>query len=177
MRAGTLLPAPKPIGDFGLTDQDGKPYTLAALRGHWTFVAIGYTSCPDVCPTTMATFSAIVRKLGEGQGRHPTPRFLLISVDPERDGPERLAQYVRYFNPAFLGATGPHEQLKALTAQLGAMYARVQDEGSAMSYLVDHSATIFLLDPQARLVAVFSAPQDPLAMAADFATIARHTKS
>jgi len=172
MRAATLLPAPKPISDFHLMDQDAKPLILADLRGHWTFVAIGYTSCPDVCPTTMATFSAIARKLGEGETGQPMPKFLLISVDPERDSPERIAQYVRYFNPAFLGATGPHEQLKALTAQLGALYAREQDKGSAMGYLVDHSATIFLVDPQARLTAVFSPPQDPLAVAADFETIA-----
>lgn len=171
LRAGTLLPTPKVLKGFSLVDQDAKPYGSEDLRGHWTFIAFGYTSCPDVCPTTMATFAALAGRLSGEEGAPPA-RFLLISVDPERDDPARLAQYVRYFDPGFLGATGSHEQLRGLAGQLGVLYERVEGADTAMGYLVDHSASILLLDPQVRLAAIFGTPHDPRAMAEDFAVIA-----
>lgn len=171
MKAATLLSAPKPLAGFELVDQDARPYGQAQLEGRWTFVSFGYTSCPDVCPTTMATFTALDRLLIEQHGDSAAD-FLFVSVDPERDTPERLSQYVRYFNPRFLGATGTHERLRGLTGQLGVLYARVEGEDTAMSYLVDHSAAILLLDPKARLAAIFSVPHDIGAMAEDFGAIA-----
>jgi protein SCO1/2 len=119
----------------------------------------------------MAAVKAVADQV-EGAGTIPPPRFLLISVDPERDTPERLAQYLRRFDPEFPGATGTREDLRALTAQLGALYGRDENSGGAKDYLVDHSGTVFLLDPEARLTAAFSPLQDPQAMAADFALIA-----
>lgn len=171
MKAATLLPSPKPLTPFELVDQDALPYGTDRLTGHWTFVSFGYTSCPDVCPTTMAAFDALARRL-DAAGAGQTAEFLFVSVDPERDPPRRLAQYVRYFNPSFLGATGSHDQLRSLTRQLGVLYARAEGQDTAMSYLVDHSASVLLLDPKARLAAIFSAPHDVDAMAADFADIA-----
>ena len=174
-QAGTLLPQPRALADFSLTDQDGRPFSLANLRGHWTFLAIGYTSCPDICPMTLATLDALegaIAKEYPREGGQSHAQFLFISVDPERDTPERLAQYVRYFNPDFLGATGDDAQLRALAAQLGVLYARVDGQDTAMGYLMDHSASILLLDPQGRLTAVFSAPHDADRMAADFISIA-----
>jgi len=173
MRAATLLPHPKPLAPFTLEDQDGKPFTRESLKGRWTFASIGYTSCPDVCPTTMATFNALARELGPEEAQ-PAAEFLFVSVDPERDTPERLAQYVRWFNPNIRGATGSHEELQALTRQLGIMYARAEQQDTAMGYLVDHSASIVLLDPEARLAAIFSGPHDTGAMAADFGTITKY---
>ncbi|MEA3276366.1 MAG: SCO family protein [Pseudomonadota bacterium] len=170
LKAGTLLPQPKPLQPFALTDQDGSPFSLDDLRGRWTFVSFGYTSCPDVCPTIMATFNALDGLL-RADTAEPPADFLFVSVDPERDPPERLSQYVRYFNPSFLGATGEHDALRALTSQLGILYARVDNQDSAMGYLVDHSASILLIDPQSRLAAIFSTPHDPKAMAEDFAAI------
>lgn len=175
LEQGTLLARPRPLADFVLTDQDGRPFSLANLRGAWTFLAIGYTHCPDVCPTTLATFDAIDREIGRttsSSGIGPRPRFLFISVDPGRDTPERLAQYVRFFNPDFLGATGEESQLRALAAQLGLLYVRVEGEDTAMGYLMDHSASILLVDPQGRLAAIFSAPQNAGRMASDFLRIA-----
>lgn len=170
LRAGTLLSSPKPLADFALTDQDGAPLSADSLRGSWTFVAFGFTACPDVCPTTMANFAALSDRLTEAGA--PAARFLFVSVDPDRDTPEGIGQYVRYFNPAFLGATGSHEALRALTGQLGVLYARAPQQDTAMGYLVDHSASILLLDPQVRLAAIFSTPHRPDDMAADFAAIA-----
>ena len=168
----TVLPQPRPLADFRLVDQDGAPFTLEALRGQWTFLAIGYTHCPDICPTTLATFAAIASGLGGGgEGRAPT-RFLFVSIDPGRDTPERLAQYVRYFDPGFLGATGEDAQLRAFAAQLGLAYAKVEGQDTALGYLMDHSASILLVDPDGRLAAIFSAPHDSARMALDFMAIA-----
>ncbi len=188
LEEGTLLPQPRPLADFALTDQDGRPFSLANLRGGWTFLAIGYTHCPDICPMTLATFDAIDRQIAQsgtqsgaqsGAGRRveARPRFLFVSVDPGRDTPERLAQYVRYFNPGFLGATGEEAQLRALTAQLGLLYVRVEGQDTAMGYLMDHSASILLVDPRGRLTAIFSAPHDAAGMASDFLTIAANHQS
>jgi protein SCO1/2 len=170
LEAGTFLPKPKALKPFTLIDQNGKPFTLDNLRGHWTFLAIGYTSCPDICPTTLATFRALSRQITP-TGAKPAAQFVFVSVDPGRDTPERLAQYVHYFAPAFLGATGSDRSLQALTGQLGLPYARVEEKGSALGYLMDHSAAIVLIDPWARYIAIFSSPHDPKAMAADFAAI------
>jgi protein SCO1/2 len=180
LEEGTLLPRPRPLADFALTDQDGRPFTLANLRGAWTFLAIGYTHCPDVCPLMLATFGAVERQIDKDAPDRKVkarPHFLFISVDPQRDTPERLAQYVRYANPEFIGATGEDAQLKALTAQLGLLYTRVEVKDSAMGYLMDHSASMLLVDPQGRLTAIFSAPQNPAGMASDFLTIAANHHS
>jgi protein SCO1/2 len=170
LQAGTALPRPKPLAPFALIDQDGRELTEASLRGKWTFAAIGYTTCPDICPITMATFVTLHRQIAApGQG----PQFLLISVDPERDTPERLAQYVRHFDPGFRAATGSEAGLSALTRDLGGLYARVEDPKSALGYTMDHSASIYLIDPAGRLAAIFSPPHDPFMMARDFATLAQ----
>jgi protein SCO1/2 len=162
------------LADFALVDQDGQPFSLANLRGRWTFLAIGYTHCPDVCPTTLATFAAVQGRIAalssKGEAVAPS-QFLFISVDPERDSPERLAHYVRYFDPAFLGATGDDAQLRVLVAQLGLLYAKVEDQDTAMGYLVDHSAWILLVDPEGRLTAIYMPPHDPERIAADFFSI------
>jgi protein SCO1/2 len=168
LRSGTLLPSPRPLQPFALTAHDGRPFDLERLRGHWTFLAIGYTHCPDVCPTTLATFDAIAKKVAAS--RTP-PQFVFVSVDPERDTPEQLGRYVTWFNPAFVGATGPEPALRGLTTQLGLPYAKAEGNNTTLGYLVDHSATIMLIDPLARLAAIFSAPHDPVAMAQDFTTI------
>lgn len=170
--AATLLPEPRLLADFRLVDQDGAPFTREALRGQWTFLAIGYTHCPDICPTTLATFDAIASGIGTGAGERAPARFLFVSIDPGRDTPERLAQYVRYFNPEFLGATGEEVQLRAFAAQLGLAYAKVEGEDTALGYLMDHSGSILLIDPEGRLTAIFSAPHDSALMALDFLAIA-----
>jgi protein SCO1/2 len=170
LKSGTLLPQAKPLQPFFLTDQDGKPFSLASLRGHWTFLVIGYTSCPDVCPTLMATYKSI-DQLITPEGARPAADFLFVSVDPGRDTPDQLRKYVRYFNPRFLAATGPDEALRALTGQLGLLYRRVEGEKTSLGYLIDHSASMLLIDPDAALSAIFSSPQDPQLVADDFATI------
>ncbi len=177
LQQGTLLPQPRTLAPFALTDQDGRGYNNANLLGHWTFVAFGYTSCPDVCPMMLATLAAVDRALADQAEGEGTPaEVLFVSVDPERDTPERLGKYIRHFNPRFIGATGSDVQLKALAAQLGVMFARVEGEKTALGYLMDHSASILLIDPEGRFAAVFSTPHDAKKIAADFLKLKRdHT--
>lgn len=178
LQQATLLPQPRALAPFALTDQDGKGFGNAQLLGHWTFVMFGYTSCPDVCPMTLATLAAVDRVLADqAEGEDPTAEFLFVSVDPERDNPERLGKYVRHFNPRFIGATGSDVQLRALAAQLGVMFARVEGQDTALGYLMDHTASVLLIDPSGRLSAVFSAPHDAQRIAADFLTINRNHRS
>jgi protein SCO1/2 len=168
LTAGTLLPQRRTLTPFALTDTDGIPFDQAALQGRWTLLAFGYASCPDVCPLLLQSFRDMQRRLAERQ-LGDAVRFVFVSVDPERDDLPRLKEYVRYFNPAFVGATGPHAELQRLTRQLGVMYQRAPGEESALGYLVDHTASMLLIDPQARLTALFSTPHDAVAIAADIA--------
>jgi len=176
LKAATLLSEPKRLEDFVLTDQDSRPLDRESLKGRWTFVAFGYTHCPDICPTLMATFDTLEKELAKSPGE-PQPNFLFVSVDPERDTPERIGEYVGYFNPRIRGATASHEVLRPLTAQLGILYQRSDNQNTAMGYLVDHSASILLLDPQARLSAIFGMPHNPQTMAEDFRIIRSHSES
>ncbi|MCP5151082.1 MAG: SCO family protein [Ectothiorhodospiraceae bacterium] len=153
-----LWPSPKAIAPFSLVDQDGKPFDVERLRGQWTVMFFGYTHCPDVCPTTLSTLAAVHDALASG-GDAERLAVIMVSVDPARDTPERLGQYVRFFGKDFIGVTGPLPDVDVLTRQLGILYVHHQPEASG-GYLVDHSAGILLVDPQARLVGLFSPPHE-----------------
>lgn len=176
LKVTTLLPQPKPLEDFALVAQDDQTLARDDLKGRWTFLAFGYTHCPDVCPTMMATFDALEQELAKSSAE-PQPDFLFVSVDPERDTPQRVGEYAGYFNPRIKGATASHEVLRPMTGQLGILYQRAEGQDTAMGYLVDHSASMLLLDPEARLSAIFGAPHNPKMMADDFRTISTHGQS
>ena len=167
---GTLLPDGKPIGDFQLTDHRGQPFTLNNLKGNWTFAFFGYTHCPDVCPTTLSLLNSVAQRL---QPSGENVRFVMVTVDPERDTPEKLGKFVTYFNGDFTGVSGDEAALQGLTKQLGIMYMRVNEETNPASYLVDHSAGVFLFDPDGRYHAVFTPPLTVDAIATDFLAMAR----
>ncbi|MDR3416243.1 MAG: SCO family protein [Nevskia sp.] len=154
IRSGTLLERPRPVPDFALTGSDGKPFTKADLLGHWDVVYVGYTHCPDVCPTTLALLKAVAAGLGDDRKRL---RVVFLSIDPERDTPETLAQYTHYFNPDFLAATGSNEQLDALGSKLGFVYQKVPGE-TPQSYLMDHSSALILIDPKGEVAGYLTPP-------------------
>ena len=165
---GILREAPAALPDFELRDHNGAAFGRAELHGRWTLLFFGYTSCPDICPTTMLTLrelAAELRRRGD-----PLPQVVLVSVDPARDGAEQLARYVAHFDPAFVGATGSDDQLRALAVPVGAMYER-DAPGADGAYQVAHSASIFLVDPEARALAAFSPPHQPATIADQLATI------
>jgi protein SCO1/2 len=166
----THFPQPREIAPFELVEHTGKAFTHKDLEGRWSFVFFGYTHCPDVCPTTLSTLNSVAGKL---EGQADTPRFIFISVDPERDTPETLGQYVSYFNGDFIGVTGNPDELGRLTQQLGILYMRVKDPGEAENYLVDHSASVLLFDPDGRFHALFSPPLDATDIARDFTRLSQ----
>lgn len=162
----TLLSTPRPLPPFQLTDVRGAPLDNSHLAGQWTFVFFGYTHCPDICPTTLLTLKQVHDRLA-GQA---DPHFLFVSLDPQRDTPEILGDYVRHFDPAFLGASGERAVLDALTTALAVPYTFSGDVASG-DYVVNHTATLLLIDPQARLIARFATTQPAEAIAAAFLRI------
>jgi protein SCO1 len=165
----TLLAPPRPLPPLALVDQDNRPFAVDRLRGRWTFVFFGFTSCPDVCPLTMAAL-AETSKLLANVPEKLRPQVVMISVDPERDTPERLAGYVHGFDPAFIGATGTKTAIDELAQRMGVLVAKRPLEGG--SYSVDHSTSVFLIDPDGALRALFSAPHTPQLIAEDYRRIA-----
>lgn len=126
------------------------PFSLAQLdEDQLAVLFFGYTYCPDVCPMSMAVMRQVMQGLDEAQRRRVVP--VMISVDPERDTLERLAQYVGFFGEDFIGATGSEAQLAELAARYGVVYRRVETPESAMPYTVDHSSSLYLVDRQGRI--------------------------
>ena len=148
-RAPLELAAPPTGGDFTLDSAAG-PVRLSDLRGQAVLIYFGYTACPDICPTNLVSIAHALRTLQPAE--LDRTRVLFVSVDPERDDPERLAGYVAYFHPNVLGLTGTPEQVAEVARRYGAAYRRVDDTGSAMGYLIDHSAFTAVVDPSGRLV-------------------------
>ncbi len=159
--AGFVYPEPKTISPFKLAEHDGSSFDLEALRGKWSFVYFGYTYCPDVCPTTLAELGRVQKSLEEA-GLDAGNQYFFVSVDAQRDTPQRLAQYVAFFNKKFVGATGTDEALTKFTQEAGVVYSFPQGR-KGKNYAVDHSSTVALstvalFDPNARLAAVFTSP-------------------
>ena len=159
---GSLWPDPQPLPEFQLTDHLGNAFGLDQLRGHWTLIFFGYTSCPDICPTTMMTLATMVAELEKTAA--VAPNVVLVSVDPDRDDSAALAQYVAYFNQDFLGVSGEESQLHNFVLKMGAMYSR-GETGPEGGYDMAHSASVFLVDPKARKFGMFSPPHIPELMA------------
>lgn len=155
----TLFPAPKPLAAFTLTDHENRAFDLSRLKGKWSFLFFGYTHCPDVCPTTLATLVRARENIARSASGAKDVQFVFISVDPNRDTAGKLGQYVTYFDTSFLGVTGDDAQLGNLAGQLGAAYQLAITPG-AENYPVYHTTAVFLVDPRARYHAVFAPPLD-----------------
>lgn len=171
-----LWPEPKPLPDFTLTDHMNRPLTRDAFLGQWTFLFFGYTSCPDVCPTTLAILQNVADQLEAATGALTPTGYVFVSVDPPRDTPERLAAYVRHFHPKFIGASGAENAIAALARELYILYERA-DSRSADDYDINHTASILLIDPQARLFGKFSPPHNPAEMVNQFNQLRAHYRS
>ena len=150
-----VLPAPNPVPAFSLVDQHGKPADQSVFEGQWDLVFFGFTHCPDICPTTLQVLAA-ARAALEEQGQSPLPRIVLVSVDPERDSPEIMAEYVSYFGDGNLGITGTLEEVSKLTSGLGIYFKKQPSDGN--NYNVDHSAAVLLINPDGGFHALFGGP-------------------
>ncbi|HRQ65626.1 MAG TPA: SCO family protein [Xanthomonadaceae bacterium] len=167
VREALLYPQPRALPDFELTRADGTPFTQADWRGRWNLVFIGFTHCPDICPTTLATLREVEAAFEPDQA----PQVIFVSVDPERDQPQQLATYARFFSERFVAATGAHDALTPFTRSLGMVYMSTPLDGG--DYTVDHSASIAIIDPQGRLFGVFRAPHSRDGMVADLKRLMR----
>ncbi|MEH6384608.1 MAG: protein SCO1/2 [Colwellia sp.] len=164
----TVLPKPehalyyqqaREIKPFQLTDHHNQAFTKENLANKWSWVFFGYTSCPDVCPTTLQELNFVYDDL---KAINKETQVLLVSVDPSRDTPEKLAQYIAYFNEEFIALTADHGVLFPFARNLGLMYAINGPEGDTAdqnSYLVDHSASLVLINPQGNIAAIFKPRQ------------------
>lgn len=163
--SATLLPQPRPLPALALVDQDGRPYTTDSLRGHWSLLFPGFTTCPDVCPTTLS----LLHRLNQALGAR-APQVVFLSVDPERDTAQKLKDYVHYFDPAFTAVTAPEPALAGAAQALGIAYMKVPG-ATDQDYTMDHSAALILIDPDAAIAGYFMPPLDLESMKSDLAAI------
>ena len=166
---GLLWPNPKPLSAFTLQASDGETLNLDRLQGQWAFMFFGYTYCPDVCPGTLMHMAQVLQSLRESDDAKSV-KMVFVSVDPARDTPDRLKDYVTYFDSEFIGATAEDSMLQPFTRDLGVLYVR-HDADAEGRYEVDHSVQVLLIDPQGRLVAIFQPPHDVTELAQRFRSI------
>ncbi len=166
---GTYLEPRRALPDFTLIDHQGRRFARDSLQGGWSLLFFGYTNCPDVCPTTLATLAAFEKRL-RTRGPAAVPRVVFVSVDAARDTPAQLARYVPYFDPQFLGVTAPTQAgIEALAGKLGiAVVLSPRPDGG---YTVDHSTAILVVDPQARIAAILTGPFTPASLEDDYGRI------
>ncbi len=171
LEGGEWLPRPMALPDFRLADMRGEDFTRVSLEGQWTFMFFGYTHCPDICPVTTLLLAQAAEQVRRADPRGTVPRIVFVSVDPERDTPEILRQFVAHFHPDATGATAPLAELTPFTRALGIAHRKVEVEGDPDRYLVDHSGSVLLINPQARLQAVFPWPHEADQLSSDFLLI------
>ena len=167
LASGTWLPQPKAIGDFQLTDTNGRPFTRRELAAAPSLVFFGFTHCPDTCPTTLVKLAQIARGAAV-----PGLRVLFISVDPARDTPAVLARYLQAFDPRFRGLSGDAAAITRIAGYFGVAFDRVELPGG--DYTMDHSTAVFLTDRAGRIAAIFTPPFEVAAVSADLARAAPH---
>jgi protein SCO1/2 len=168
-QAVTLFPQPRTLPPFSLRQSDGTQLASGELNGHWTLVFLGFTFCPDVCPTTL-TELAQAQNQWKSLPDSTRPRVLFVSVDPERDTPTRIGEYAHAFHPDTLAATADVPALEQFAKSLGFVFMKVPGQGfveNPEDYSMDHSSAIAVLDPQGRLTGLIRPPFKPQAIAAD----------
>jgi len=165
--AALVYPEPRAVPPFELARTDGTTFGNADLDGAWTLVFFGFTNCPDICPVTLAVFKSLEQELAAKPGA-PVVRMLFVSVDPARDDAKSLGEYVSYFSPRIVAATASDAVLEPFARSLGAVYMR---SGDGADYTVDHSSSIAVIDPHARLHALFRPPLVARDMAKDLLTL------
>lgn len=170
-RSLIAYPQPRTVADFTLQDETGTAFSLDGFRGQWSVLFFGFTSCPDICPNTLFQLQqARAKWAGEAENSR-VPGIYLVSVDPERDSPQRLMEYLEYFGPGISGLTGEPPQLQALARQLGIAFHVQDHESGDLEYSVDHSAALVLLNPEGQLFGVMTAPHDADDIAHDISLV------
>ena len=156
-RVSSLVLPPRPVSKLELIDSNERSFTALNLIDRWTFIVFGFTYCPDVCPSTLAVLTEFREALTREFADAKDVNIILVTVDPERDTPAILKQYVQHFDPRFLGLSGTDANIRNLANQLGASY-EILNRDAPDGYTVSHSASLYLIDPQARHYATYVAP-------------------
>ena len=175
LERAVLFQDPRTLPHAELAGPRGTRFGTTSLAGHWTFIFFGFVNCPDICPTTLATLASVEQSLADLPPAS-RPAVAFVSVDPARDTPEALAQYVAHFDASFEGVTGSTAAIEAWTRALGVAVI-IGPASAAGSYSVDHSAAIFLVDPEGRAAALFGTPHEAGVMARDYRRIVAARKS
>jgi len=156
---GAIYPQAKHIENFSLLNQDNETFNKNNLQGQWSLLFVGYTLCPDICPTTLTLMSEVYWELKD-QELEP-PAIIFLSIDPKRDTVDVVKKYVEYFNKDFIGLTGESKQIAQLTRNLNAVYRKAPGlEGKITEddYLMDHSSALMLINPDGDLQSILTAP-------------------
>jgi protein SCO1/2 len=170
LQAARLFPAPRELPAFSLASGKDGHIDKNSLAGHWTIVFLGFTHCPDVCPTTLADM-AKAQKIWRTLPAATRPRLLFVSVDPDRDTPAALADYARFFDADTLTATAPEPALGAFAKSLNLVYMKVPMANG--DYDMDHSSSLMLLDPQVRQAGFLRPPLEPAKIASDLIQLSK----
>ena len=167
---GAILQSPSPAQDFTLANQYGQETSLSDYQGKVVLIYFGYTTCPDVCPTTLAELRRATELLGD---RAKEVQTIMITVDPERDTPELMAEYLAHFDPSFLGLIGSSDEVAQVATYYG-VYFQKQESDSVLGYLVDHTATVMLVDQNGYLRLIFPYGTEGAAIAEDITYVLDH---
>ena len=168
LATGTLLAPVRPLADFSLIDNSGRPYGPGNLRGHWSLMFFGYTQCPDFCPSTLTMLAAVEKQLRAAKA--VAPQVIFVSLDAKRDTPAQLNRYVPNFDPEFIGLTAADQSAIEAIAKRWGIAVAIQAAANG-DYIVNHSEAIFVIDPNGNLAAVLTGPFTVDALQSDFRRI------
>jgi len=168
-----LFPQGKAFSGFQLTSHLGETWDSESFKGTYSVLFFGYSNCPDICPTTLLDMQKIDKKLQDQNVS--SPRFVFVSVDPDRDTPEVLHEYINFFNPEFYALSGDAANILSLASQLGVAYKVADHQPGDLLYDVDHAASLFILNPQGERIGLFTAPHDLELITQDLATLMEST--
>jgi protein SCO1/2 len=155
-----ILPQPATLPQFSLLDQDGAEFNTKSLRDQWSVLFFGFTHCPDICPATLQQLALARQRVLDG-GQSAFPNIVLISVDPERDTPDVMAEYIGHFGDGITGVSGSLTELRTLTTALGIFFEKSDgDNGDDGDYTVGHSAAVIVINKNAEFHALMSAPHN-----------------
>jgi len=168
-----ILPKPKALPDAMFKDHKGQTFGSEQLTGQWSILFFGFTNCPDVCPSTLRTLKDVKEQVSQA-GLWNGYRVIMVSVDPERDTPQKLASYVPFFDPEFIGLTGNVDDTKEFAKSVGILFIKREAENAKQWYDVDHSASLILINPQGEWAGAITAPHKTDQISQDLIKLAHY---
>jgi len=167
----TVFPEAREVKPFSLIDNKNNAFTNDELKGHWTLMFFGFTSCPYICPTTMTELNKIYTKIKHSMSDSKL-QVVMVSIDPGRDTVEKMNNYVTSFNPDFRGVTGKNDSTNKLAKDMNVLALKISSNTKeSNNYDIDHSASIMLINPEGKLQGIFSMPHDANEIAKEFKLI------